>query len=192
VKIGQRIRRRPHRFAIWVASLAFALLMIASRYYWVTYVNNACVVSLYVTSVGVYEQNGTVRPKRWVHNPPMGFRIAEIDKSIRPPLGDFISRFIRLPRIEIDRKGIRYVRVSLAAPALMLLMVSTYLFWKNPRKLPGKCINCRYDLTGNTSGKCPECGTAIQPQALASSKAYMRRTCKPSSGPPMTELDAFH
>lgn len=25
----------------------------------------------------------------------------------------------------------------------------------------GKCESCGYDLTGNTSGKCPECGTHI-------------------------------
>ncbi len=28
---------------------------------------------------------------------------------------------------------------------------------------PGKCRRCEYDLTGNVSGVCPECGTAIAP-----------------------------
>lgn len=27
---------------------------------------------------------------------------------------------------------------------------------------PGYCARCRYNLTGNTSGVCPECGTAIR------------------------------
>lgn len=29
---------------------------------------------------------------------------------------------------------------------------------------PGHCPHCRYDLTGNESGKCPECGTPIPPE----------------------------
>lgn len=31
---------------------------------------------------------------------------------------------------------------------------------------PGKCRHCGYDLTGNTSGICPECGTAIPAAAM--------------------------
>jgi hypothetical protein len=29
-------------------------------------------------------------------------------------------------------------------------------------RLSGFCTNCTYDLTGNVSGRCPECGEAIQ------------------------------
>ncbi len=32
----------------------------------------------------------------------------------------------------------------------------------------GKCFNCDYDLTGNTSGICSECGTPISKQEAAS------------------------
>lgn len=28
--------------------------------------------------------------------------------------------------------------------------------------IPGHCQNCGYDLTGNVSGVCPECGTAVE------------------------------
>jgi hypothetical protein len=31
--------------------------------------------------------------------------------------------------------------------------------WRKPR--PGFCRRCDYDLTGNTSGRCPECGMEI-------------------------------
>ena len=35
--------------------------------------------------------------------------------------------------------------------------------WRYRRRAvpPGRCRSCGYDLTGNTSGRCPECGTAI-------------------------------
>ncbi len=39
---------------------------------------------------------------------------------------------------------------------------SPFIFRKDIDRLqPGKCRKCAYDLTGNTSGRCPECGTAI-------------------------------
>jgi len=38
---------------------------------------------------------------------------------------------------------------------------ATYLFWRSGgrRRYPaGRCQKCGYDLTGNVSGRCPECG----------------------------------
>jgi tRNA(Ile2) C34 agmatinyltransferase TiaS len=39
--------------------------------------------------------------------------------------------------------------------------IAIYVFFRlrplrNPK--PGICANCGYDLTGNASGRCPECG----------------------------------
>lgn len=34
-------------------------------------------------------------------------------------------------------------------------------FVRRPSKLIGGCANCGYDLTGNVSGRCPECGTEV-------------------------------
>ena len=45
-----------------------------------------------------------------------------------------------------------------AAVALPTLLVSR--FWPKPIK-PGHC-QCGYDLRGNESGKCPECGGEVQ------------------------------
>ncbi len=43
---------------------------------------------------------------------------------------------------------------------LLLALPTGYLFWSDHRKRgkPGHCAACGYDLTGNTSGTCPECG----------------------------------
>ena len=37
-----------------------------------------------------------------------------------------------------------------------------FFFWRKARKPPtGHCQQCGYDLTGNESGACPECNTAV-------------------------------
>ena len=44
-------------------------------------------------------------------------------------------------------------------PVLLVIGVSTALLWYRDRRPPkGHCQNCDYDLTGNVSGVCPECG----------------------------------
>ncbi len=45
-------------------------------------------------------------------------------------------------------------------PFLLLALPTGLLFWSDHRKRmrPNACATCGYDLTGNTSGKCPECG----------------------------------
>ena len=41
---------------------------------------------------------------------------------------------------------------------------ATYLilWWLGRRPARGVCHSCRYDLTGNVSGVCPECGTEVE------------------------------
>lgn len=33
--------------------------------------------------------------------------------------------------------------------------------WRDVRRWRGRCANCNYDLRGNTSGACPECGVSV-------------------------------
>lgn len=50
--------------------------------------------------------------------------------------------------------------VPLPFIALICLALATFFFWTGrPRPLAGHCSKCDYDLRGNTSGRCPECGT---------------------------------
>ena len=55
--------------------------------------------------------------------------------------------------------------VSFALP-MVFATYPTIAFIRGPlrrhrRQRKGECIGCGYDLTGNESGKCPECGEAI-------------------------------
>ena len=58
----------------------------------------------------------------------------------------------------------RQVRLPHWFPALIFAILPTiWLFkWNKRRKLgPNACSSCGYDLTGNESGVCSECGAAI-------------------------------
>lgn len=62
----------------------------------------------------------------------------------------------------------RFLIIPLWIPLLPLLARATYVFYRDrTRRMPGHCCKCGYNLTGNTSGRCPECGTlqAIPPSA---------------------------
>jgi hypothetical protein len=51
----------------------------------------------------------------------------------------------------------------------VLLAVPTALLWYRARRPipPGHCQKCGYDLTGNVSGRCPECGTPVRSEKEA-------------------------
>ncbi len=47
---------------------------------------------------------------------------------------------------------------------LMGAAVGAVVWWRANRLIPGHCTNCDYDLQGNTTGVCPECGAPITPR----------------------------
>jgi hypothetical protein len=56
-------------------------------------------------------------------------------------------------------------------PLAVLLAIPVAILWRldRPRILPGHCTTCGYDLTGNESGRCPECGKSVSTSIDASS-----------------------
>jgi hypothetical protein len=52
--------------------------------------------------------------------------------------------------------------IPLILPFILASAPTAYLFWRDRRHIPqGHCQKCGYNLTGNTSGICPECGEKI-------------------------------
>jgi len=49
---------------------------------------------------------------------------------------------------------------------LAAAIVPTVRAWRrttlDEREIEGRCLKCGYDLTGNVSGVCPECGTPVR------------------------------
>ncbi len=66
-----------------------------------------------------------------------------------------VARYgLMLPELVCEH-GITAVRVPLWVP---LLVMGALMLWRHDRRQPlGHCA-CGYDLQGNTSGRCPECG----------------------------------
>ena len=74
-----------------------------------------------------------------------------------------LSRGDLLPRVDCSYEEDDYdVDLPLWLP-LVVLLVPTVWLWRRDRPRPGFCRVCDYDLTGNTTGCCPECGTACEP-----------------------------
>ncbi len=50
-------------------------------------------------------------------------------------------------------------------PAWMIFVAiglpTVFLWWLDRRSPPGHCPRCGYNLTGNVSGRCPECGVVV-------------------------------
>lgn len=59
------------------------------------------------------------------------------------------------------RTGV-WIRVPLWMPLLALFPPSLIVFRHSRRPNRGYCSKCGYDLTGNVSGTCPECGVEIR------------------------------
>jgi hypothetical protein len=78
-------------------------------------------------------------------------------KSIRRRLG------LKLPSYHYSRSAdfcYCLVAVPTWIPGLFLMALLTLILWR--RRTPaGHCLKCGYDLTGNVSGRCPECGSAV-------------------------------
>ena len=76
------------------------------------------------------------------------------------------SLTFRLPFFETTSEDLRcFVPFWLL---LLLTAIPTAWLWHRDRRRirPGCCLRCGYDLTGNTSGVCSECGLAKPPPAI--------------------------
>jgi hypothetical protein len=57
-----------------------------------------------------------------------------------------------------------------------LVIATAWCWWADwrRRKYPGHCQRCKYNLTGNLTGNCPECGTPIPEELQEQLKAGWR------------------
>lgn len=154
---GSRASERPRiawsrlcRWVGFVASAAVALLWLGSHFVRYSYVNAP-------VDRWVHVSGGNVL---LLHAPQMWWSPMKPGHSLRLET----SRFA-LDGVDFSRGAtpdIWGVTIPLWLPFL-LVACPTVIAWRHRSPAAeGQCINCRYDLTGNRSGRCPECGRAIE------------------------------
>jgi hypothetical protein len=77
-------------------------------------------------------------------------------------------------------QGVTTLRIwiPLWLPLVICAVPSCLLWWLDRRRTrPGFCVECGYDLTGNVSSRCPECGTPIAVLGLPQ-RSRVRRAAK--------------
>lgn len=81
---------------------------------------------------------------------------SSIDGLVRPRLGTF-HFWVRSHGVSIK---IPYLVLAVLS-ALPLLVIATLKAYHTARDQTPRCRKCDYNLTGNLSGICPECGSAV-------------------------------
>ena len=152
---GVRVLDRfwPRRALSWIGAATtalVALLWLQSVVLYGTVSDRRCFVIS--TSAGVLRLLW-VPSDVWLHHSP--FPSKAVDVRHRP-----LKHRWCLPRAD------RVLGAWIITVPLWLLFsavaIPTVALWRVPRRgEQGRCRECDYDLTGNLSGRCPECGTAV-------------------------------
>ena len=60
-----------------------------------------------------------------------------------------------------DTSRLHQVLIPIWLILVPVVIAAIYLWRSDRRTAPGHCPHCNYNLTGNTTGTCPECGHAL-------------------------------
>jgi len=88
------------------------------------------------------------------------------------------------PRIESITSGGGIVSIPIWIPAILLAGLSLWLGQSRGQSHSPLCRTCGYNLTGNVSGICPECGRPIPPPRSKCRTPTPGRTVRNAPVPP--------
>ncbi len=160
-----RKRSRARRIAKWtgvVVCVVIVVTFVASHWWSIEWVGGRCRV--FVGGGGVYFVYGEVAGQDIVLNIGQpgwftgAFGITE-GGDVRRVYG--VPHYWGFQYWASPENGVdAYLTIPLWLPFL-LTTVPTFILWRRDRRPPpGHCQRCGYNLTGNVSGRCPECGEA--------------------------------
>lgn len=148
----RRKPRRSRRILKWVGAGICALLIClswASAHWWLAWINENSTLALEISrGTGV-----------------LGYDPIGQTAQTMPPGWHFQSEYAKYRwwfRWHWKSGGPSLIVVPLWVPLLLLAVPTAVLFYRDRRRIPpGHCRKCGYNLTGNASGVCPECGAKI-------------------------------
>jgi hypothetical protein len=84
----------------------------------------------------------------------------------KSPWSWHLHRFAFVGQENVGSFRVSFLRFPLWAALSVSLLYPAIAFVRGPfrryrRRKKGQCVKCGYDLTGNVSGRCPECGERI-------------------------------
>ena len=103
-------------------------------------------------------------PKREARQQMLEFTLLAIWALVIAAVGAFIGRRL-FHTTNYDRRGFgTFLAMIFGVPVYFVVM------WRTKRRAArvelrrtnGLCVNCGYDLKGNVSGVCPECGEPVE------------------------------
>ena len=144
-----RSNRHPNRLARWTFRLGVAV----------------CVLIVAATVVSFW-RSFTICVPGWLVT--VNFGSAYVFADLIAPAGGWsawstgpVSQDFHLWTAKWQFTGLT-IRSYPAWMFLLAALIPTMLAWRRLRRpLPGHCRKCGYNLTGNVTGKCSECGTEI-------------------------------
>lgn len=176
-----RVRTRRLRIMKWIGTLACVglgaewALSIASQHEIINWPNVVAdirdgLVEICVGRDASRRASVVRRYRKLVAAPPeprsLGFRWPTYSSQQLPAHFDWKETYtpetgtLNVP-IPAATEFLRIVRVPFWIPLIVIAVPTAYLWWRDRRFPRGRCQRCGYDLTGNVSGRCPECGTPI-------------------------------
>ena len=111
------------------------------------------------------------RPSDW-HTAICGFHVKHglgltFEADADPPLAEETGSKRDIRIYGVKYYDVREVAVPMWALFVVLALYPAWAFLRGPvrrhrRRRKNLCLHCAYDLTGNVSGICPECGEGIK------------------------------
>ncbi len=158
-----RRRSRTRRRLKWVGTLICVLILaawvsstglVSSRSLSVEYVGNA---NYFLLTMGTMHWYDGVNPSA-----QKGWAVHSVSASSRAPWPLWLRSGCLWPSVAQNPGRASVIYIPLWLPFLIVMIPTALLWWRDRRLPPGHCQRCGYNLTGNVSGRCPECGDPVR------------------------------